>query len=268
MRIFLRFLGIFDWTRDGSASVGRRMAVFAALLILGLALVGPVQAAPQLAERAQIAERIVAQMERKSAYFRILFEDHPHERANFIRELEEARRFGGRSSMLVASIEFGSRMGWNYFPYYYTRTSDAAVIGFARMTRDILSVLRAGSYEDCYDYMAGSSNDRARIFRKLTRIERRRMGVAMTQIVVQSRRNGRKGQKRSKPDPNAYRRPLNAVLARLAERLGRENLVQWKPGLKAKDQEKACAFAVAFFEETLRQPKRDSVLVLRAVFGE
>jgi len=244
------------------------LRLLAAALVLGVLCAGLAQAAPELAERAQIAQRIVAQMERKSAYFRILFEDHPHERANFIRELEQARRFGGRSSMLVASIEFGSRMGWTYFPYYYTQTSDAAVIGFARMNRDILSVLRAGSYEDCYDYMAGSPNDRARIFRKLTRIERRRMGVAMTQIVVQSRRNGRKGKRRGKPDANAYRRPLNAVLARLAERLGRENLVQWKPGLKAKDQEKACTFAVAFFEEVLKQPKRDGVLVLRAVFGE
>jgi hypothetical protein len=243
------------------------MAVLAALIILGLALAGPAQAAPQLAERAQIAERIVAQMERKSAYFRILFEDHPHERANFIRELEQARRFGGRESMLVASIAFGSRMGWNYFPYYYARTSDAAVLGFARMTRDVLSVLRAGSYEDCYDYMAGSSNDRARIFRKLTRTERRRIGVAMTQIVVESRRKGGKGKTRGKPDPSAYRRPVNDLLATLTKRLGRENLVHWKPGLRGKDQEKACDYAVAFFEEVLKQPKRDGVLVLRAVFG-
>jgi len=57
-------------------------------------------------------------------------------------------------------------------------------------------------------------------------------------------------------------------LARFAERLGRENLVQWKPGLKAKDQEKACDFAIAFFEEALKAPRREGVLVLRAVFGE
>ena len=268
MQIFSRFLGIFDWTRDGSASPGRRVAVLAALLILGLALVGPVQAAPQLAERTQLAERIVAQMERRSAFYRILFEDHPQERARFIRALEEARRFGGRESMQVATVAFGSHMGRRYFPYYYTRTSEAAVLGYARVMRDTLSVLRAGSHADCYDYLAGTPDDQLRVSRALSAEEQGRMLMVMTAVVVGSRRTERQAKAGSKPDPNASRAALNAVVARLAERLGGENLVQWKPGLKGEDQKKACDFAIAFFEETLKAPRREGVLVLRAVFGE
>lgn len=246
----------------------RRAGLLAAMLLLSVFAAAPAQAAPQLAERAQIAQRLVAQMERQSPFFRILFEDHPHERAKFIRELEEARRFGGRESMQVAALGFGARMGWSYLPYYYTRTSDAAVLGYARLMRDTLSLLRAGSHRDCYDYLAGTADDRARAYRALNIEERRRIVTVLTAVVVQSRRNETQARARAKPDPNAYRAPLNAVIARIAERLGRDNLVQWKRGLKGKDQAKACDFAIAFFAETLKAPKRQGVLVLRAVFGQ
>jgi hypothetical protein len=168
----------------------------------------------------------------------------------------------------VASIAFGSRMGWRYFPYYYTRTSDDAVLAYARVMRDSLSLMRAGSYEDCYDYLAGSANDRARLHRTFSAEERRRTARVMTAIVVQSRRNVRSGKARRKPGPDEYRRPVNALIARLTERLGEGNLVHWKRGLKGEDQKKACNYAIAFFEEVLKQPKRDGALVLRTVFGE
>lgn len=252
---------------DIATFVRRPARLLAAALVLGVLSASPARAAPQLAERTQIAERLVAQMERQSAYFRILFEDHPHERARFIRALEEARRFGGRGSMQVAAVRFGARMGWRYFPYYYARTSDAAVLGYARLMRDTLSLLRAGSHDDCYDYLAGTAHDRARVQRLLNREEHRRSARVMTAVVVQSRAKRGGGGKPAAADPNAYRGQLNAVVARIAERLGRENLVQWKPGLKGADRKKACDFAIAFFEEVLKQPKRDAVLILRGVFG-
>jgi hypothetical protein len=262
MPILSRILGVFDWTRDGSAGTGRRMAVLAAMLILGLALAVPVQAAPQLAQSGDAFDRMVAQMEAKHAFYRILFQDHPAERRTFIRALRAAYAKGGRRMMNLMAVRYGVYMGRKYFPYYIARTSDAAVLHYVRFLADTLTLLRIGSPDDCYAFLAGTPRERRRAIRILNAEEKTSMLSMLSEIVVGSRAKGRHA-----ATTRGYERPLQAVLGRVSERIGRDNMIGWKPGLKGDDRAKACDHAVAFFEEILHEPAPGGALVARAVLG-
>jgi hypothetical protein len=262
MRILLRILDVFDWTRDGSAGTGRRMAVLAALLILAVALAGPVQAAPQLAQGGDAFDRMVARMEANNAMYRIIFEDHPAERRGFIQALRLAYRRGGQPAMNFMALRYGEHLGRKYFRYYMRRTSDAAALGYIRVMADTLAVLRIGSPDDCYAMLAGTTRERARVAGILNRHEKQRILRALGAVTLGSRQV-----KRRRAAPGAYRVPLAAVRARVAARLGRGNLVPWRPGLVGDDRAKACDHALAFFEEILKRPAREAAILTRAVFG-
>jgi len=240
------------------------MPALAALLAAAVLCAAPAQAAPLLAERRADGpiERLVARMEAKNPLFRVMFQDHPAERRRFIRALAAARRNGGGRAMHLMAVRYGAHMGRKYFPYYIARTSDAAARGYVRFVADTLTFLRLGSHDDCYAFLAGTPRERARVLALLNAEERRRMLNVLAAVVVGSR-----SARSIKDGPNAYRRPLQAVVQRVTDRLGRDNMVRWRPGLVGDDRAKACDFALAFYEEILKRPAREGALVARGVLG-
>ena len=251
-------------SRSRPAKLVRCIPALAALIAVAILCAAPVQAAPLLAERRADGpvERLVARMEARNPFFRVMFQDHPAERRGFIGALEAARRNGGVRAMQLMAVRYGAHMGRKYFPYYIARTSDDAARGYVRFVADTLTFLRLGSHDDCYAFLAGSARERARVLALLNAEERRRMLNVLAAVVVGSR-----SARSIKDGPNAYRRPLQAVIQRVTDRLGRDNMVRWRPGLVGDDRAKACDFALAFYEEILKRPAREGALVARGVLG-
>jgi len=239
-------------------------AVRCAAVLAALLAAAPAAGSPQLAERGPSVERLVSAMEAKSPFFRIIFEDHPHERPAFIKLLKAARRFGGVASMRAAAREFGQRAGWTYLPFYIARANDAAVVGYGRLMADTVAAIRARSHEACYAYLAGTRQARNETLATLSAAHKARMARTVLALVLGSR----EGARPRRVHPDAYRAPLQAVLSRVADRLGRGNLVQWRAGLIGRDRAKSCDFAAMFFAEVVKRPAAEAALILRAILAE
>jgi hypothetical protein len=197
--------------------------------------------------------RQVDRILRTDPLFRVIVTDTPAVKEPLRRAMLNALETGGREEAFLA----GNTLLSPLFPRYLARSSDAAIIDFARSVVTGLTDLAAHDPEDCYRYLfpqvAGPPSRRSAADGEVT--------AALRQVVASAQSSPR-GPRETRPEA------LEPVWDRLRARHGENLSLLQRAESPGVDRKLICHMSIDLYNGIIQLPARDAAGGLRHLLGE